>query len=323
MSYYFLSWNQSPHTLLDWFAFKTTTSHLRHHQPADTSQTSRDTANRGLTKFANPKPHFRTNPSDHGKASSTSPHDPLGITDSACKNQSVMVSVQYGPFNTNIPIRSMTIGKPINRGLTKFANPKPHFRTNPSDHGKASSTSPHDPLGITDSACKNQSVMVSVQYGPFNTNIPIRSMTIGKSRVARDLITMHTSWRSNSDIACVTRRLDPTSFTRKLALQRLATVVLRIRSTIGNTTPSSVCTRRADEFTMNGISSSWWSEQVQPRRRRHMAAARRRVRAAAERESGDSIGYPRTKASGESSKTKHRLLRASGPHPIPPPNDPN
>ncbi|KZV30160.1 starch synthase 3, chloroplastic/amyloplastic [Dorcoceras hygrometricum] len=69
---------------------------------------------------------------------------------------------------------------------------------------KRLATSPHDPLGITDSACKNQSVMVSVQYGPFNTNIPIRSTTIGKSRVARDPITMHTSWRSNSDIACVT-----------------------------------------------------------------------------------------------------------------------
>ncbi|KZV28671.1 hypothetical protein F511_20471 [Dorcoceras hygrometricum] len=65
-------------------------------------------------------------------------------------------------------------------------------------------TSPHDPLGITDSACKNQLVMVSVQYGPFNTYIPIRSTTIGKSRVARDSIAMHTSRRSNSDIACVT-----------------------------------------------------------------------------------------------------------------------
>ncbi|KZV52818.1 hypothetical protein F511_13973 [Dorcoceras hygrometricum] len=73
-----------------------------------------------------------------------------------------------------------------------------------------------------------------------------------------------------------------------MALQRLAAVVLRIRSTIGNTTPSSVCTRRADEFTTNGISSLRWSEQVQPRRRRHTAAARRRVRAAAERESGAS-----------------------------------
>ncbi|KZV30265.1 hypothetical protein F511_39921 [Dorcoceras hygrometricum] len=71
---------------------------------------------------------------------------------------------------------------------------------------KRLATSSHDPLGITDSACKNQSVMVSVQYGPFNTYIPIRSTTIGKSRVARDPITMHTSRRSNSDIACVTRR---------------------------------------------------------------------------------------------------------------------
>ncbi|KZV37002.1 putative LRR receptor-like serine/threonine-protein kinase [Dorcoceras hygrometricum] len=66
-------------------------------------------------------------------------------------------------------------------------------------------TSPHDPLGITDSACKNQLVVVIVQYGPFNPYIPIRSTTIGKSRVAKDPIAMHTSWRSNSDIASVTR----------------------------------------------------------------------------------------------------------------------
>ncbi|KZV36160.1 hypothetical protein F511_29215 [Dorcoceras hygrometricum] len=59
-------------------------------------------------------------------------------------------------------------------------------------------------LGITDSACKNQSVVVSVQYGPFNPYIPIRSTTIGKLRVAKDPIAMHTSWRSNSDIASAT-----------------------------------------------------------------------------------------------------------------------
>ncbi|KZV19728.1 hypothetical protein F511_35374 [Dorcoceras hygrometricum] len=92
---------------------------------------------------------------------------------------------------------------------------------------------------ITDSARKNQLVVVSVQYGPFYTYIPIRSTTIGKSRVAIDPIAMNTSWRSNSDIASVT-----------------------------------------------------------------------------------SIGYPHMKASGESSTSKHRLLHASGPHPIPPPNDP-
>ncbi|KZV35739.1 zinc finger CCCH domain-containing protein 44-like [Dorcoceras hygrometricum] len=101
-------------------------------------------------------------------------------------------------------------------------------------------TSPHDPLGNTDSACKKQLVVVSVQYGPFNTYIPISSTTIGKSRVARDPIAMHTSWSSNSDIASVT-----------------------------------------------------------------------------------SIGYPRMRVSGEFSTTKHRLLHASGSHPIPPPNDPN
>ncbi|KZV26006.1 hypothetical protein F511_03879 [Dorcoceras hygrometricum] len=36
----------------------------------------------------------------------------------------------------------------------------------------------------------------------------------------------------------------------------------------------------------------------------------------------DSIGYPCMSASGESSTTMHRLLHASGSHPIPPPNDP-
>ncbi|KZV07181.1 hypothetical protein F511_45338 [Dorcoceras hygrometricum] len=70
---------------------------------------------------------------------------------------------------------------------------------------KSLATSPHDPLGITDKACKKHLVVVSVQYGPFNTYIPIRSTTIGKSRVAKDPITMHTSWRLNSDIASVTR----------------------------------------------------------------------------------------------------------------------
>ncbi|KZV53042.1 hypothetical protein F511_31656 [Dorcoceras hygrometricum] len=133
---------------------------------------------------------------------------------------------------------------------------------------KRLATSPHDPLGITDSACKNQLVMVGVQYGPFNSNIPIRSTTIGKSRVARDPITMHTSRRSNSDIACVTRRLAPTNFTRKLALQRLTVVVLRIRSMTEIKIPLSVCTRKHDKYFTDGISSSIPSEQVRRRRQR-------------------------------------------------------
>ncbi|KZV27306.1 hypothetical protein F511_17210 [Dorcoceras hygrometricum] len=60
------------------------------------------------------------------------------------------------------------------------------------------------------------------------------------------------------------RRLAPTNFTRKLALQRLAVVVILIRSTTEITTPSSVCTRKRDESFTDGIFSSRWSEQVQP-----------------------------------------------------------
>ncbi|KZV51663.1 xylulose kinase-like [Dorcoceras hygrometricum] len=124
-------------------------------------------------------------------------------------------------------------------------------------------TSPHDPLGITDSAYKNQLVVVSVQYGPFNTYILIKSTTIGISRVARDPIAMHTSCRSYSDIASVTGQ----------------THLPKTHSVL-------------------------WPEIY------HTII------------SSDSIGYPRVKASGESSTTKHRPLHASGPHPIPPPNDP-
>ncbi|KZV07007.1 hypothetical protein F511_45505 [Dorcoceras hygrometricum] len=81
---------------------------------------------------------------------------------------------------------------------------------------KRLATSPHDPIGIIDSACKNQSVVVSVQYVPFNPYIPIRSTTIGKSRVAIDPIAMHTSWRSNSDIASVTSGESSTTMHRLL-----------------------------------------------------------------------------------------------------------
>ncbi|KZV51323.1 hypothetical protein F511_05317 [Dorcoceras hygrometricum] len=129
---------------------------------------------------------------------------------------------------------------------------------------KRLATSPHDTLGITDSSCKNQLVVVSVRYGPFNTYIPIRSTIIGKSRVARDPIAMHTSWRSNSDIASVTRQTHLPKTHLVLWPEICYTIV-----------------------------------------------------------SSDNIGYPRIKASGKSSKTKHRLLHASGPHPISPPNDPN
>ncbi|KZV44405.1 hypothetical protein F511_24602 [Dorcoceras hygrometricum] len=142
------------------------------------------------------------------------------------------------------------------------------------DKEKRLATSRHDPLGITDSACKNQLVVISVQYGPFNTYIPIRSATIGKSRVARDPIAMHTSWRSNSDIVSVTS----IGYPRMRASGESSTTKHRLLHASG-------------------------SQPIPP-------------------PNDPNIGYPRMRASGESSKTKHRLLHASGSHPIPPPNDP-
>ncbi|KZV37430.1 hypothetical protein F511_12448 [Dorcoceras hygrometricum] len=84
------------------------------------------------------------------------------------------------------------------------------------------------------------------------------------------------------------RRLAPTNFTRKLELQRLVVVILLIRSTTGIMTPSSVCTRKRDEFITDGISSSRWSKQVQPRRQR--TAARGGRRAATQGYHGYSVG---------------------------------
>ncbi|KZV32076.1 hypothetical protein F511_32949 [Dorcoceras hygrometricum] len=69
------------------------------------------------------------------------------------------------------------------------------------------------------------------------------------------------TWELPTHLQC----LAPTNFTRKLALQRLAVVVLRIRSTTKITIPLSVCTRKHDKCFTDGISTSRRSEQVQPR----------------------------------------------------------
>ncbi|KZV35662.1 hypothetical protein F511_15117 [Dorcoceras hygrometricum] len=162
---------------------------------------------------------------------------------------------------------------------------------------------------ITDSACKNQSVVVSVQYGPFNPYIPIRSTTIGKSRVARDPIAMHTSWRSNSDIASVTR---------DTASRGPTTIVLRNHNfgLAQRIMVKRLATSRHDPL---GITDSAC--------KKHLVVVSVQygpfktyipIRST----TIDSIGYPRMRASGEFSTTKHRLLHASGLHPIPPHNDP-
>ncbi|KZV21411.1 hypothetical protein F511_18577 [Dorcoceras hygrometricum] len=229
---------------------------------------------------------------------------------------------------------------------------------------KRLATSPHDPLGITDSACKNQLVVVSVQYGPFNPYIPIRSTTIGKSRVAIDPIAMHTSWRSNSDIASVTR-FDDVSVVgmrcdadvniaglRDLSVKSVSgfddvsiawllsvdDIWLRsVQRASYGATPFSERGRR-DLFCLVGV-RKFRPDDISPVRRRsgifvglalvceiccvgNPGSTAGRGFNPAGGAPGDSIGYPRMSASGESSTTMHRLLHASGSHPIPTPYDP-
>ncbi|KZV41557.1 hypothetical protein F511_17989 [Dorcoceras hygrometricum] len=143
--------------------------------------------------------------------------DQIGPIDSVSKTEQYDLKNHFSEPQCKMTVLPLNSGKPrtcvtLNGSWIQLAvGPQPLWLQNHNSglaHRilvKRLATSPHDPLGITDSAYKNQLVVVSVQYGPFNPYIPIRSTTIGKSRVAIDPIAMHTSWRSNSDIATVTR----------------------------------------------------------------------------------------------------------------------
>ncbi|KZV40406.1 chromatin structure-remodeling complex protein SYD-like [Dorcoceras hygrometricum] len=197
---------------------------------------------------------------------------------------------------------------------------------------KRLATSPHDPLGITDSACKNQLVVVSVQYGPFNTYIAIRSTTIGKSRVAIDLINMHTSWRSNSDIASVTRQTHLPK-THPVLWAEIYHTIISSDSIGYPRTKASGESSTTKHRLLHASGPHPIPPPNDPKSNSDIPSVTRQTHLPKTHPvlwpeiyhtiiSLDSIGYPRTKASGESSTTKHRLLHASGPHPIPPPNDP-
>ncbi|KZV32687.1 hypothetical protein F511_26700 [Dorcoceras hygrometricum] len=84
----------------------------------------------------------------------------------------------------------------------------------------------------------------------------------GLIKIVRQEVQIHKTALYLEFLSLRERRLAPTSFTGKLALQRLAAVDLLIRSTTGNRTPSLACTRRPDEFITEGISSSRWPERV-------------------------------------------------------------
>ncbi|KZV28773.1 hypothetical protein F511_06693 [Dorcoceras hygrometricum] len=107
---------------------------------------------------------------------------------------------------------------------------------------KRLATSPHDPLGITDSACKKQSVVVSVQYGPFNPYIPIRSTTIDSIGYPRMSVSGESSTTMHRLLHASGSHPIPTPYDS--------------RSTTGDGIPSSACTRRPDEIGADGFSSS-------------------------------------------------------------------
>ncbi|KZV42432.1 hypothetical protein F511_12658 [Dorcoceras hygrometricum] len=254
------------------------------------------------------------------KRLATSPHDP--VAEYPCGNLETSTCVTLNGSGIQLAMGAQPLRlRNHNSGLAQRIMVK------------RLATSPHDPVGITDSACKNQSVVVSVQYGPFNPFIPIRSTTIGKSRVARDPIAMHTSWRSNSDIAIVTRAF---KWNTLLATRAWLRPVSR-----GNRHFTVDCGRLRQsgprpetgflrQPALEGLTRSArtdsppqdWPEQIPGKRRRApgggVEAFERRGAALI----ALGIGYPRMSASGESSTTMHRLLHASGSHPIPPPDDP-
>ncbi|KZV52080.1 hypothetical protein F511_41019 [Dorcoceras hygrometricum] len=78
---------------------------------------------------------------------------------------------------------------------------------------------------------------------------------------------------------------------------------------------------------LEGLTRSARTDSPRQGCRNEFPAKRRRRRRLCERGGRRpkllSIGYPRMSASGESSTTMHRLLHASGSHPIPTPYDPN
>ncbi|KZV38279.1 something about silencing protein sas10 [Dorcoceras hygrometricum] len=122
---------------------------------------------------------------------------------------------------------------------------------------------PHLPVGLVVSRYETSGLLAQRR---------IRIPLPGRSGRFQKLI-LHREWR-----------LAPTNFTRKSALQRLAVVVLRIRSTTEIMIPSSVCTRKRDESFTDGTSSSRRLEQVRRRRQRTAHGGGRRKGAAAEEE---------------------------------------
>ncbi|KZV54121.1 hypothetical protein F511_34980 [Dorcoceras hygrometricum] len=219
---------------------------------------------------------------------------------------------------------------------------------------KSLATSLLDPLGITDSACKNQLIVVSVQYGSFNTYIPIRSTTIDSLGYPR--------MRASGESSTTKHRLlhasaphpiplpnDSKGVGKRVKVRRLSCRVSMefrvvrtnqynqdlglIHSTNGNHLESPnegssidhqiTIHLHAQNITMFPTNETWYfTSQILVSSSGGLILILTAQSTMNEFRMHNSIGYPRMRASGESSTTKHRLLHASGSHPILPPNDP-
>ncbi|KZV57329.1 hypothetical protein F511_36003 [Dorcoceras hygrometricum] len=254
------------------------------------------------------------------------------------------------------------------RGPTTIVAPESQFRTCPSDH---------DSIGYPRMSASGESSITMHRLLHASGPHPIPPPNDPKIRALALIPLLGNRGGSGSRLPARQRK-------NKIRPGNAA-VDSSIRFTTGRETPSSACTRRPDEISVDGFSSKIWPKQL---RRGAAAAARgghggggglermeRRSRALGSRTSKnppptlntlssvsvresriqylcdpqwfrdtasrgpttivapesqfrtcpsdhDSIGYPRMSASSESSTTMHRLLHASGPHPIPPPNDP-
>ncbi|KZV18815.1 hypothetical protein F511_31681 [Dorcoceras hygrometricum] len=176
----------------------------------------RDTASRGPTTIVAPESQFRTCPTDHDSIgyprmsasgeSSTTIHRLLHASGSH------PIPTPYDPKSENLG-SDTTVGEPRRIRITPPGEAAEEQNL-PGDDQYSLKTinKPMTFIGRLDHyllATRARLRPVSrgnrhFTYGPFNPYIPIRSTTIGKSRVAIDPIAMHKSWRSNSDITSVT-----------------------------------------------------------------------------------------------------------------------
>ncbi|KZV35918.1 UDP-glucosyltransferase [Dorcoceras hygrometricum] len=166
------------------------------------------------------------------KRLATSPHDPLGITDSACKNQSIMVSVQYGPFSSNIPIRSTTIEyKKLSQSFEEV------IAEIESCAVKAELVSSSDMKATLSKLAAENDELRSRSEKMFNENQRLAGMISSSTRSSASLENLHGSMKPSGDKIGLgydsnERSSAETNFTPKLERKKFKTISF-VKSSMG------------------------------------------------------------------------------------------